>query len=92
MDKYCLTVVVMGQPSRTAGEAIRRKQGDMIRRYREAHKMSQTTLAKAVGVTKAAVSEWENGKSSPRPHHQVAIAREFKAPWSVLFGLDGEAA
>lgn len=92
MDKTYLTVVVMGTPQKSLGAELRQRQGDSIRRYRKAHKMSQAGLAEAVGVTKAAVSEWENGKSSPRPHHQIAIARAFRAPWSVLFGLDGEAA
>lgn len=92
MDKTCLTVLIMAGAPKTPSERVRQRQGDTIVRYRKAHKMSQTALATSVGVTKAAVSEWERGLSSPRPAHQIAIAKTFNAPWSVLFGLDGEAA
>lgn len=92
MDKLHLTVVLMSETPKTPAEALRRKQGDRIRSHRKLHQWSQSDLAGRIGVTKAAVSEWENGKSAPRQHIQVAIAREFNTPWSALFGLDGEAA
>lgn len=92
MDKWCLTVVLMGTTPKKPGEALRLKQGKKIKDFRGFRQMSQSALASSIGVTKAAVSEWENGKSSPRPHHQVAIAKAFDTPWSSLFGLDGEAA
>lgn len=92
MDKTSLTLVVMREPPKTPGQALRTRQGERIAQFRSFRKMSQTDLADKVGVTKAAVSEWERGKSSPRQHHQVAIAKAFDVPWSSLFGLDGEAA
>lgn len=82
----------MKDAPRSPSEALKRRQGDRIKLFRKAHGLSQTTLADAVGVSKAAVSEWETGKSSPRQHVQVEIARALKTPWSALFGLDGEAA
>jgi len=92
MDKRCLTVVLMEAAPKTPSHALRSRQGKRIKELRGFRKMSQTQLAEAVNVTKAAVSEWENGKSSPRQHHQVAIAKALSTPWSALFGLDGEAA
>lgn len=38
-------------------------------------KMTQDELAKSVGVTQAAVSEWEIGKSQPSADKLKAIAR-----------------
>ena len=92
MDKWCLTLVRMEPAPKTPAEGLRKRQGERIKLWRTTHKLSQAQLAEAVGVTKAAVSEWESGKSSPRQLHQVAIARALKTPWSALFGLDGEAA
>jgi transcriptional regulator with XRE-family HTH domain len=37
--------------------------GDRIRQLRSARNMTQDQLAKAVGVTKSAVSQWEDGSS-----------------------------
>lgn len=37
--------------------------GDRIRTLREARKLTQEQLAKAVGVTKSAVSQWEGGST-----------------------------
>lgn len=91
MDKYCLTLVLMNPAPKTAAHGIRARQGAKIRDFRQLRKLSQTQLADIIGVTKAAVSEWENGKSHPRQHHQVAIARALNAPWSALFGLEAEA-
>lgn len=94
MDKRYLTVVHMTTGPKTPAERIRKKQGEQIRHYRTMYKLSQAELASRLDppVTKAAVSEWERGVSSPRRHLQVQLAREFSAPWSVLFGLDYEAA
>lgn len=100
VDKTRLTLVLMEDPRKTPAEALRARQGRKITDLRKLHGLTQTQLAERIeevtdgkiAVTKAAVSEWERGKSSPRPHHQVAIARALSTPWSMLFGLDGEAA
>lgn len=92
MDKQHLTVIVMKDQPKTPAHAIRQRQGAKIRDFRKIHDMTQQDLANKVKVTKAAVSEWERGASSPRPHIQVAIAAALNAPWTTLFGLEGEAA
>lgn len=84
----CLSITLMGNSPKTPAEAIRVRQGTKIREYRTHWKLSQGELAESVGVTKAAVSEWERGVSSPRPHLQVSIAKALKAPWAIIFGLD----
>lgn len=74
-----------GTPTATS---LRRDQGRRIRRLREGLHLSQHDLATSVGATKQAVSEWERGKSTPRPLLQVEIARTLETPWSDIFGLD----
>lgn len=86
--QQCLSVVLVGNTPNSSAEAIRARQGRMIRQYRTTWKMSQEQLAESVGVTKAAVSEWERGVSTPRQHLQVSIARTLRAPWAIIFGLD----
>lgn len=91
LDNLCLTVLVL-EPSKKPNEAIRARQGKKIRDFRKFRNLSQAAVAEAVGVTKAAVSEWEGGKSSPRPQFQIDLARALGVPWSSIFGLDGESA
>lgn len=92
MDKQCLTVVIMEPVTKARGEKIRRRQGAKIRETRKLRNLSQTALAEACDVSKAAVSGWERGEASPIPVHQVRIAQALGVPWFVLFNLDGEAA
>lgn len=94
MIKQCLTVVIMAVPTKGLDGSIRARQGARIRAQRDLWSMSQDQLAAQLDppVTKAAVSEWENGKSSPRQTYQVQLAKALRVPWSTLFGLDGEAA
>lgn len=86
----CLTIVLMAAP-KSVSQGIRQRQGDRIKQFRLVRGMSQSQLAEAVGVTKAAVCIWERGHAFPRQAHQAALARALNAPWTVLFGLDGEA-
>lgn len=90
-DNLCFTLVVLDRP-KTPAEAIKARQGQKIRDFRQFREQSQSDLAGAIGVTKAAVSDWETGGSSPRQHLQVAIAKALGVPWSSIFGLDGEVA
>lgn len=71
---------------------IRRDQGKMIRKCRMMRDMSMHDLAVAVGKTEGAVSQWENGRYTPRQDVQVRIAKALEMPWSAIFGLDGQAA
>lgn len=55
-----------------------------LKEARNAKLMSQHELAVAIGATKAAVQNWESGKSQPYPRHQKAL--------SELLGIDVHAA
>ncbi|MCH7869608.1 MAG: helix-turn-helix domain-containing protein [Myxococcales bacterium] len=46
--------------------------------------LSQTTLAKQIGVTRAAVSKWFRGESFPRPDKLLKIALTVGLPYAEL--------
>lgn len=48
--------------------------GDRITELRKAAKMNQSDLAKAMDVTRQAVSKWENGQSSPDSINLIRLA------------------
>ena len=45
------------------------------REDREATRAGQREIALALGVTRAAVSHWESGRSVPSPEHALAYRR-----------------
>ena len=51
--------------------------GDIIRRTREEKGISQEKLAEYVGVSRQAVSKWENGTSDPSTSNLIALAKLF---------------
>ena len=71
-------------------EALRATRGARIRQARVDKGLSQEALASAMEppVTKAAVSDWESGKSSPRLPHQFALIRVLDADLAAVFGID----
>jgi transcriptional regulator with XRE-family HTH domain len=70
----------------------RQRQGALIRKLRQLREMTIADLATACGVTYGAVSQWENGRFTPRDDMQVKIAKALDVPWSTIFALDGEVA
>jgi transcriptional regulator with XRE-family HTH domain len=71
---------------------IRKRQGSTIKQVRKLREYDRAELAEKVGVTLSAVTQWENGTTTPRQHHQLALARVLDVPHAMLFGLDIEAA
>lgn len=77
---------------------LRSKQGARLRDVRT--KLRALTLeqvaermeAMGVPVTAQAISMWERGDTTPRPHMQVAVCRVLDVLPSSIFGLDGEVA
>ena len=51
--------------------------GERIKRLRLGAKVSQQTLADAVGVERQAVTQWEAGSTSPTPSNVAKIAKFF---------------
>ena len=62
--------------------------GDRISELRSMRSWSQVTLAKRLGVTKQAVSNWENGNIRPSIEMLLRLARLFGVPTDYLLGLE----
>ena len=67
-----------------SGEVRKEKSGDkkslgeILKQHREACKMTQEFVAEAIGVSRQAVSKWENGTSDPSTSNLIALAKLFK--------------
>ena len=59
-----------------------------IRQLRTARNLSQVQLAKALGVTKQSVSNWETNNIQPSIDMMVKIARFFSVSPDYLLCLD----
>jgi len=64
------------------------KFSETIKALRIAKQMSQAELGEVVGVTRAAVHQWEKGRSVPQIAHLQDLARFFGVPMGVLLGGD----
>ena len=60
--------------------AARRSLGEVLRERRESRKMTQELVAEKLGVSRQAVSKWEQGASEPSTTNLVKLAR--------LYGVD----
>ena len=61
-----------------------------IRQLREAAGMSQSELAKKLNVTRASVSSWESGLSTPTTQYVIALVRLFRVSADCLLGTEPE--
>ncbi|MCH7805927.1 MAG: helix-turn-helix transcriptional regulator [Proteobacteria bacterium] len=58
-----------------------------IRVFRAEHRLSQSDLAEAIGVTRKTISTIEVGRFVPSTIIALKIARYFKAPVEEIFSL-----
>ena len=63
-------------------EATRKSLGEAMQEHRTRCKMTQEFVAEALGVSRQAVSKWENGTSDPSTSNLIALAK--------LFGISAE--
>jgi len=59
--------------------------GQRMKQRRKLAGMSQTDLGKIVGVSKVAVSQWENGDTQPNGENLLKMAQGVKLPARVDF-------
>lgn len=57
-----------------------------LKELRERRGMTQTQLADRINVTKAAVSMWESGKSTPLRKYRAALCEALGCTESELLG------
>lgn len=60
------------------------KLNEQITQLRKAQKMSQEELAAALGVSRQAISKWENGQSNPDTENLIRLAEIFQVDVNVL--------
>ena len=61
---------------------------EKIKMLREQNDMTQTQLAKALGISRSAVNAYEQSISTPSTQYIVEIAHLFKVSTDYLLGLD----
>ena len=57
---------------------IRKSLGEVLKQHRTDCNMTQEFVAEAIGVSRQAVSKWENGTSDPSTSNLIALAKLFK--------------
>lgn len=57
---------------------IRKSLGEVLKQHRTDCNMTQEFVAETIGVSRQAVSKWENGTSDPSTSNLIALARLFK--------------
>lgn len=56
---------------------VRKSLGEMLKEHRIRCKMTQEFVAETLGVTRQAVSKWENGTSDPSTSNLLALAKLY---------------
>ena len=59
---------------------IKKTLGETIKNVRQEKKLSQEFVAEALGVSRQAVSKWENGISDPSTSNLIALSKLFDIP------------
>lgn len=61
---------------------------DRIKSLRENHNITQSELAKHLGITRSSVNAWEMGISVPSTQYVVELAHIFKVSTDYLLGVE----
>ena len=63
---------------------VRKTLGETLKEHRTRCKMTQEFVAEHIGVSRQAVSKWENGTSDPSTSNLIALAKLFDVPVEEL--------
>ncbi len=61
-------------------QTVRQSLGDLLKEYRIKNNMTQEFVAQRLGVSRQAVSKWENGTSEPSTSNLIAISKLYNVP------------
>ena len=64
---------------------------ERIKTIREREGMTQSMLAKKLGITRSSVNAWEMGISTPSTPYIVELARIFNVSTDYLLGIESTA-
>ena len=77
---------IRSKPIREEQSAVKRSLGEVIRAHRTRCQMTQEFVAESLGVTRQAVSKWEQGASEPSTSNLLALAKLFGISAAELLG------
>ena len=75
---------VNSEPQRQESEILRRSLGEVLKDHRMRCSMTQEFVAEALGVSRQAVSKWENGSADPSTSNLLKLARLYGISPEVL--------
>ena len=77
---------IHSEPVRTEKRKNARSLGELLKEYRVRCKMTQEFVAETLGVSRQAVSKWENGSSDPSTSNLMALAKLYGTTAEELLG------
>ena len=69
---------VNSEPQRQESEILRRSLGEVLKDHRMRCSMTQEFVAESLGVSRQAVSKWENGTADPSTSNLLKLARLYE--------------
>ena len=73
-----LSRYIKSKDVRKEKSGVKKSLGEVLKQHREECKMTQEFVAESIGVSRQAVSKWENGISDPSTSNLIALAKLFK--------------
>jgi len=61
---------------------------ETIKQLRECNQMTQSDLAKTLGITRSSVNAWEMGINTPSSQYLMELAQLFKVSTDYLLGIE----
>lgn len=77
---------IRSKPEREEQAAVKRSLGENIRAHRTRCEMTQEFVAESLGISRQAVSKWEQGLSDPSTSNLLALAKLFGVSAAELLG------
>ena len=68
------------EPQRRQEQILRRSLGEVLKEHRTRCGMTQEFVAESLGISRQAVSKWENGTSEPSTTNLIAIGKLYEIP------------
>ena len=68
---------INSQDVRKKKSETRKSLGEVLKKYRTDNKMTQEFVAESLGVSRQAVSKWEQGTSEPSTSNMIALAKLY---------------
>ena len=79
------------EPQRREEQILRRSLGEVLKEHRTRCGMTQEFVAESLGVSRQAVSKWENGTAAPSTSNLLKLAKLFgQSPEELIRAVQTE--